>query len=134
MDVIKKLDPKTAGLSVGGSVLAFFLLQDRGIEFMNTAQDAQNTVVEQKINSNTMAIKEIREDLGLINSKIELGFKGISREIGDEVDKINQTVYKALQDRYTKSEFNLYSEGNKYRLDRIEQDIQQLKTNNPRGK
>lgn len=114
------------GTGVGGSLLALFLLQDRGIDLMSQNQQSMVQVAVEKTIANSQRIENLENELKDIREKIDEGFGDMRKNLRVEIDRLGDLLRLSTADRFTKSEQNRYSEFIDRRLDKIEIEIKEL--------
>lgn len=128
----KPWDLKQVGTGVGGSLLAFFLMQDRGISLMNKNQESSNQVVIEKTVANAQRITNLETIVSSLNTKIDSGFIGIRTQIREDIGKLSELVQDASKDRFTRSEHISYQERINKKFRNIEDDLRALDKNRVR--
>lgn len=117
---LSKLDFKQIG---GGSVvtaLLLFLLQDRGVEFMNQKYKADNQMVIEKTIANANRISSLEKSVTDLNKKLDQGFDSLRKQISSEVDKIGTLVHTEYKMYWTRNDQDRFSDSINQRVDRLE--------------
>lgn len=125
-DQSKKWDWKQIGTGAGGSVLALFLLQDRGIELMTKQQETSNQVIIEKTIANAHRINSLESAVQNINQKIDAGFNDIRRQMKSDVDSIKRDIKSTMEDRWTKIDHIHYARDVNDRFEKIELELKEL--------
>lgn len=129
-----KWDLKQIGTGAGGSILALFLLQDRGIDLMSQNQASMVQVAVEKTLANSNRITNLENELKDIRQKIDNGFDGMRKNLRSEVDRLSDLIRISASDRYTKTEQNHYSNFMDARIIKLEKEIDLLREKVNNGK
>lgn len=116
----KEWDWKQLGAGAGGSILALFMLQDRGIELMNKNQEVSNQVVIEKTEANKSRIVALESSMRDLNLKIESGFTNTRSQLRNDLELLRSEIKTILSDRWTKQDHLNYSESVNTRLNYLE--------------
>lgn len=126
----KKWDFKQ--LSVGGGTVLVLLLafQDKGIDLMNRSQDMQAKLVLERTQNNSQRISKMEMQIRELDAKIDRGFESMRAQIRSENEKLGDLIRLGSNDRWTRTDQNLYSDSIDKRFYRIELEINKLTARN----
>lgn len=119
---LSKLDFKQIGGGSAVTALLLFLLQDRGVDFMNAKYKADTNAVIEKTIANATRINNLEQSVSNLNKKIDSGFDSLRVQISREVTKIESIVHDDLRNRWTRSDQDTFSK----RVDRLEDRVLKL--------
>ena len=123
----KNWDWKQLSTGAGGSILALFLLQDRGINMLNEQQETSNQVIIEKTIANAHRINALENAVKDINVKLDSNFKELRAQMKEDVDSIKDDIKSVSVEKWTKTDHNEYARRIGDRVLRLESDVRALK-------
>ena len=129
---LKKWDFKQLGAGGAMSLVAMFMLQDRGIDFINQKQSAQNDVIIEKTLANASRINKLESAMDSLSKKIDIEFSSLRKDLTHQTDKLLTLVRESGKDKWTSGDHHNYSEMIDTRIRRVEDHIRDLEKGCPR--
>lgn len=123
----KQWDWKQISTGAGGSIVALFLLQDRGLDLVNQKNQASNQVVIEKTVANSHRIESLENQMRDLNSKIEGGFSDLRHQMKNDVETIRNIIQKKENASYNKADHEHYADTISERFKVIEERIEILR-------
>lgn len=122
----KPWDIKQIGAGAGGSIIALFLLQDRGLEMVNQKNQASNQVVIEKTIANSHRIENLEGQMKDLNAKIDGSFKDLRRFMKEDVETIRRLIQEKEQASYNKTDHQNYADTVSAKFKVLEEKIELL--------